>query len=697
MSHGRINAKKSVTVKTEKTVKENETKEKNRLVEKTDDSTPMVSEEKLHKRSVPVKPEDLNSDKAKLGKKCSKPWDIFIPVSKVNIPAEPVIKETLSEDDFEELDLGELDKKVEETKETHDGVVTLLEKTEKVLDSDLDDDDLEILDKNMEKVEEKKEDKKEEKVEKNQTTLPDDFLDFEIPDEFKEIEVTKEEEKTGLEEVKSELKKVELETDVQARKAEIERKIAEARKNKKPLDDLFAQLKEANKALMAFEHRREAEQAIALYSRNVTKYHQTSLEAEEAKLTLSDKDCRLRKENLRTNIKRLSAVGNIASVQKALPHLRAYANADHYRIGHKKEAELLKKAINALREIERDKNVKPDSLNGFSAIKAEFEKLSKGELDIQFNYLPEGTKKIRCVGRQPKDDMKNAGFLTKLRQSILFSSVLCKWVDRTEEPLFAHEPTVNDLRQGKVSNCYMVSAITGLIQYDSNIIKRCMREESDGTVTVRLFRNGEPVYVNVDKRTPQLVTGGAILTDGPLWMNILERAIAVLGRAGNRGYGSLWYGDGNEIVSMLTGAKASQIVSIKSSQTNDRKPDDKQFDKDEKTKLFLEICSAKKLGRVYSCGTYNSSGAGLNDGHAYTLLDGREIHGERYVLLRNPYANMSLKYNEKGDRSKSTTFASSTADATCGQFLMKFDEFLRDFAAINYVTIAGAPGVPAVE
>ena len=67
------------------------------------------------------------------------------------------------------------------------------------------------------------------------------------------------------------------------------------------------------------------------------------------------------------------------------------------------------------------------------------------------------------------------------------------------------------------------------------------------------------------------------------------------------------------------------------------------------------------------------------------------------MQLRNPYANMSLRYDEKGKRSKSTNYTSSVADATCGQFLMKFEEFLRDFSSINYVTVKGSPGIPDTD
>ena len=59
------------------------------------------------------------------------------------------------------------------------------------------------------------------------------------------------------------------------------------------------------------------------------------------------------------------------------------------------------------------------------------------------------------------------------------------------------------------------------------------------------------------------------------------------------------------------------------------------------------------------------------------------IGGKRYVILRNPYANMSRVENEDGSVKLSTTFASSTADATHGQFTMPFEEFLRSMKDVT--------------
>ncbi len=662
--------------------------EKNQFMEGHIVSTDTVSKEKLYQRSVPAKAKQLNTGRSFLGIKCNKPGENEVPVKKLDLPSSPLISGPFANDDVEELSIEELTGKVKETEKAHDDVTKILEKTDSVLTGTkpvIDDfEDFEEIDLTGLEEKEKKEEKKEETEAKKE--ILDDLEDIEEIDFGTHDEQA---EKKDIVEVQTVVKQVEFETSLEEKKAKLEKDMAEARAQKKPLDKLSAQYKEVLDAMARVRHRKEAQEAIELYSHNVGKLYRTTLTPEDVMGSRSDGICRDKKANLLKLADTMAGIGNTEGVQEAVRCVQEYAKSNHYEIGHAKEARLLKRAIDSFEKVK---------VNDYraSGVLAELKRLVGGGLDVNLDEVP-AEQKLNCVGMQPKDKMNRASLFTRLRQSVLFSSALCKWVDRKDEPLFAHEPTINDLRQGKVSNCYMVSAVTSLIQYDPNIIKNAMRQERDGSVTVRLYKKGKPIYVTVDKKTPQLVTGGAILTDGPLWMNVLERAIAFVGRAGNEGYGSLWYGDGSEIISLLTGTKPSDRIAVKASATNEKSEYDRNFDEDEQTKLFLEICSAKQLGRIYSCGTYNSSGAGLNDGHAYTLLGGCEIDGKRYVQLRNPYANMSLRYDEKGKRSKSTNYTSSVADATCGQFLMKFEEFLRDFSSINYVTVKGAPGIPDTD
>ncbi len=104
-------------------------------------------------------------------------------------------------------------------------------------------------------------------------------------------------------------------------------------------------------------------------------------------------------------------------------------------------------------------------------------------------------------------------------------------IDRKDSPLFAHEPSVLDVEQGGVGDCYLVGTLASLVSVDPQIVKDCMRDNGDGTVTVRFFdrsvdmdaletrTKSKPVYINVPKKTLGNKGGR-----NALWVNVFEMA-----------------------------------------------------------------------------------------------------------------------------------------------------------------------------
>ena len=663
-------------------------------LEKMDFDFELITKETLKERSTPIPAASLNAHKAKVGKKSWKPWKKPVTAKKVILPPPPQKKETLSEDDFVIFeDPLKMDQEVKEAEELHQDTKKLMEVTDKALSEEkLSEDDFEILEledgDELQVVKDSNEDDDieildEEEIEEHQE-------DESFMDEFEQMEI----DRTSVKEVQDDLKKAEFELDADAQVKKLSAQLAKIRfdksVSKEEIAKLEAKVVEAIDTRNRLRHRREAEEAVATLSQNVIERDTHRLTQEESRGSDSDLASTEKKTRIASLTNSLLESWDTPNEKEkeALEILKQYATSSFYTIGHKAEANLMKQALNAVKVLEENVSHDGDQDLLLEEIRESLESTANGELDVDLETVEkEQIKDFR--GQQPEEKLKNASFFTKLRQNVLYSSVFCKWEDRKEEPLFAHEPTINDLRQGKVSNCYMVAAVTSLIHLDPGFIKKMMRDNGDGSVTVRLYQNGKPKYVVVDKISPRLRTGGAIMTDGPLWMNVLERAFAFMGRKGNKGYGSLWYGSAGEVFSVLTGASVlddQKDIKIGAGQAT-KKTETKTFDEDEKTKIFMEICSMKQLGRVYGCGTYNDAGSGVNSGHAYTILGGRTVNGERYIHLRNPYANMSLQYNEKGDRSKSTTYVSSVADATSGQFLMKLDDFLNEFTGISYFTL----------
>ncbi len=384
-----------------------------------------------------------------------------------------------------------------------------------------------------------------------------------------------------------------------------------------------------------------------------------------------------------------------------------YFDKNFYKVGDRQESKAMKKVLLYIKD--NDLRSKP----AFSDLIKEIDSMTNGSLDFDLKNVP------KHAVYYDKADARPVALTTQGMSRPAFGKLsslyakFTKWEDRRDEPLFPHEPTVNDLRQGKVSNCWMVSATTALINYDPQIIKNALKDNGDGTVTVRLFKHERttdsvktvPMYIRVKKETPKLWVGGAINTSGALWMHMLEKAAAFVGyRKADQmmpelGYNSLWHGAQGDWLFALTG-QSHEILAFSAGMQEQQGMDFESqvymhgfkginipskggFQaaiKDEKfrSELFNDILHARENGYVYTYGTKNNHATGMNNGHAYTVLGAKEVDGEKYVILRNPYGNMSTMYDEKGKLYKTDWHLSYSMNETYGQFIIKLDDFCKN-------------------
>ncbi len=354
---------------------------------------------------------------------------------------------------------------------------------------------------------------------------------------------------------------------------------------------------------------------------------------------------------------------------------RSYALDTHYTIGCEEEAERLRALRDAVAEAEKD-----------TALKAQLTELRKALLDLnrtaipEFSEIPDSLKKDFSTQRLEE---KGGSIFEKghIRNSLMNNDTVRVWKDMRNVPLFPHEPTINDLRQGKISNCYMLAATTSLIEMDPQAIKHCVRDDGDCAI-VRLYKGpGKPVYIRVRKEIPMLKSGGYIMTSGPLWMQMIEIAAAQVGKfqkEGRSGVGTLWYSSGADWLAMLTGVYEKETMY----EVRDKQSTFNTAIRDADG-LFGQMLHAKEQHMIYHMGTKESTTAGLNSGHAYTVLGAKVVNGEKYITLRNPYANMSYMKNEAGEEAMSSSYFSSVADATCGQFDIPLAEFIANAQSIT--------------
>lgn len=378
---------------------------------------------------------------------------------------------------------------------------------------------------------------------------------------------------------------------------------------------------------------------------------------------------------------------NFAGFHELKQKVKMYAEETHYSIGCDAETELLGEIDRLMKAAEKD--ILTADRGAQEKLRGELDKLYsvRARLDANMNIpnfeeIPEALRMDFSTTRLKENGkFKDSGHV---RNAFMNNDLMRKWVDVSDLPIFPHEPTINDLRQGKVSNCYMLAATTSLIQHDPEAIKHIIKDNGDGTATVRLYKGeGQPVFIRIKKEVPRLAaTGGAILTSGPLWMQLIEMAAAHVGlfkEGGRTGVGSLWHGPGSLWFGMLTGVFEHENL------CDVEKDLPLTMDLDA---LFNDMMHAKENNIVYHMGTRSNTTAGMNSGHAYTVIGARLINNARYVTLRNPYANMSYQYTINEGEHMSSDFTSSVPDETCGQFDIPFELFVRNANTISKTKVS---------
>ncbi|KIX05846.1 uncharacterized protein Z518_03819 [Rhinocladiella mackenziei CBS 650.93] len=239
--------------------------------------------------------------------------------------------------------------------------------------------------------------------------------------------------------------------------------------------------------------------------------------------------------------------------------------------------------------------------------------------------------------------------------------------DIFEKPQFyINGPTAGDVRQGRDGDCYLMAALCGLGNMEGLIDKVCVKHDMDvGVYGFVFFRDGEWQHTIIDDklylRAPDYdeaqdervvwddinradsaeeyrkahQTGSRALyfaqcsDENETWLPLLEKAYA----KAHGDFASIDGGFTGEAIEDLTGGVTTEIYST---DILDRDA----FWRDELMqvgKSFLFGCATGFYSNWLNTSGVPREREGISEGHAYSIMDAKEINGQRLLKLRNPW------------------------------------------------------------
>ncbi|MBS1153021.1 MAG: peptidase calpain, partial [Myxococcaceae bacterium] len=218
-------------------------------------------------------------------------------------------------------------------------------------------------------------------------------------------------------------------------------------------------------------------------------------------------------------------------------------------------------------------------------------------------------------------------------------------------------------------DCYFPAAMAAVASMNPEAIQKAIKDNGDGTYSVRFYENGNqarPVDIKVDGDLYARSYGGPVYGSSlggstepakmELWFPLMEKAYAQ------------WKGSYETIGG---GGVAGKVMS----EVVGKSYDYESLSASNQDQMFDRITRAAANSQPMAAGTYGSDQAdkytntGVYANHAYSVLGTETENGTKYVKLRNPWGQSEHGSDGKND----------------GFFRMELGKFAELYRAVHIV------------
>jgi hypothetical protein len=274
-------------------------------------------------------------------------------------------------------------------------------------------------------------------------------------------------------------------------------------------------------------------------------------------------------------------------------------------------------------------------------------------------------------GQTQADELIGEWFLGTNLPSLSLASVgqanLNPTYQNSTLPLYgpSHAPTLQDVNQGYLGDCYFLSSLGETALQDPSAIENMISSNGNGTYGVRFFVNGQADYVTVNSELP-IMGGGYQWANGSRlefangttddWVALVEKAYAQLNAQTNAPHG-MALGTASDSYAAITSGNGSALTLI----TN----------KPESAISLSPYTSASSLGSILSslAANFNSGEEALMSTPAYS--SGNLVGDHMYMITG---------VNAAAD---TVTIQNPWNKACSGPLSMSFTESIQQLAADN--------------